>query len=295
MATPACAWQQPEGVMEVFMNAIEPAVLPNQKSSPPLRWTVFRDVHSTFAQEGVGVWADVVSLLTSDRAYPSKSACPLFKGATFGSERTAAGAIRSDTNMQMVWIIEGDYDGAEVSVDQAIEMLERHHIRALVVTTASHTPDTPRWRVLTPLAQPCGPVDRFHLVARLNGALGGILAPESFTASQSYFFGGIQGSIFKWALTFGDADEGSCIDELENLEQIDIGRRGGAQDVAQDCKGARAVDEAAVAQAVATLRRRLRTGDGRREILRSIAASQLARFCSYEQTMGKISRADAAG
>ncbi len=255
-------------------------------------WTVFDDTRSTKARTGMGTWADVVALVTSAETYPSKSACPLFKGATFGSARTQAGAIRNDDNLQAIWLIEGDYDGCEVDVQQAIAILERHHVRALVVTTASHTPEKPRWRVLAPLAEATQPSDRYRLVARLNGALGGILASESFTASQAYFYGRVQGVAFEAAITFGDTDEGQCIDELVELDQIAVGKREfECTDAATgEMKVATTVNEPVLASMVTELGRKLRTGDGRRDMLKSLAASLSARYYKPGQINSELRR-----
>ncbi len=48
--------------------------------------------------------------------------------------------------------IEADYDGGEVSVDEAAERLKKNNIKAMVYTSPSHTPEEPRWRVLCPLS-----------------------------------------------------------------------------------------------------------------------------------------------
>ena len=89
--------------------------------------------------------------------------------------------------------IEGDYDAGEISPLEAADRLRASSIAALVYTTPSHTPEVPKWRILVPLARPVAPSERATLCARLNGALGGILAPESFTPSQTYYFGSVPG------------------------------------------------------------------------------------------------------
>ena len=85
--------------------------------------------------------------------------------------------------------IEGDYDAGNVSPAEAADMLRTAGIAALVYTTPSHRQDAPRWRVLCPVAANATPDERDDLCAQVNGALGGILAGESFTRSQSYYFG----------------------------------------------------------------------------------------------------------
>ena len=242
-------------------------------------WTIFDDIQSKRAHEGQGRWADVVALVTNAAVYPSKAACPLFKGAKFGLKKTPTGALRNDDNLIAVSIIEGDYDVGKLSVQEAIERLEQFKVRALVVTTASHTPDKPRWRVLAPLSQSVPPSDRYRLVARLNGALGGVLASESFTASQAYFYGRVHEVPFELALTFGDPNEGHCIDDLVELDQIAIGKREFKRidTITGEMKFTTTVDETVLAALVVDLGRQLKKGDGRRDMLKSFTASLSAR------------------
>ena len=116
---------------------------------------------------------------------PSKAELPLIKLATFAGDR------RSDATLEQVYGIEGDYDAGQVQPAIAAARLADAGICGLIYTTPSHRPDTPRWRVLCALSRPFGPTDRHGHVARLNGALGGILAPESFTASQAFYVGAV--------------------------------------------------------------------------------------------------------
>src|SRR5205085_10983459 len=76
----------------------------------------------------------------------------------------------------------------------------------------SHRPEAPRCRVLAPLSKPCTPAERAHHVDLLNGALGGILATESWTLSQVFYFGRVAGSPYEF-----HSIEGLCIDELEQV------------------------------------------------------------------------------
>ena len=129
------------------------------------------------------------------------------------------GSLRHDANVLEITGVEGDYDGEEVSPVTAVALLEEHGVRAVVVTTWSHTPETPRWRVFAPLSEPASPSEHSRFVAALNGVFGGILGPESFTLSQSYFVGGRSGGVYRVLSTFGDPDAGKCIDQLD-LDEI---------------------------------------------------------------------------
>jgi hypothetical protein len=166
-------------------------------------------------------------------------------------------------------------------MEQAVEMLERAGVRAVLHSSASSTPEKPRWRVLCPLSEKRTPDARAALVARLNGVLGGILANESFTLSQSYYVGRVPGGTYTTAVTFEDADEGSCIDELDDLDELAIGRPSAGVPVAGAggyVAGAGLSLGVEMFEAkVAELGRKLRTGDSRRDLIRSYLASRSAR------------------
>lgn len=267
-------------------------IVPIDSNESNVFWTIFDNIQSKTAHEGKGKWADVVALVTNAAVYTSKVACPLFKGAKFGLVKTPTGALRNDANLIAISIIEGDYDGGKMSVQEAITRLEHYQIRALVVTTASHTPDKPRWRVFAPLAQSVHPSDRYRLVARLNGALGGILASESFTPSQAYYYGRVQGVPFESEVSFGDSDEGHCIDDLVELDQIAIGKREFKRidTVTGEMKITTTVDETVLAALVVELGRQLKKGDGRRDMLKSLTASLSARHFDPKAIAAELRR-----
>ena len=157
-------------------------------------------------------------VIRSTRA-AAKSALPWCKLATFGNALTMKGSLRHDANLQAVEGIEGDYDAGAVTLDEASERLEAAGVAALIYTTPSHKPEAPRWRVLAPLSASVAPGERAALTARLNGALGGVLAPESFTPSQAYYFGALgDGATHEVRLV-----EGAALDTLDGLPSI--GRR----------------------------------------------------------------------
>ncbi|MGQ0565981.1 MAG: AAA family ATPase [Gemmobacter sp.] len=127
------------------------------------------------------------------QAGATKSDLPLLKLGKHGDVLTIKGSLRHDANLLSVSGIEGDYDAGEVGMQEFAHRLRAAGIACLIYTTPSHTPEVPKLRVLVPLARPVAPSERAAHCARLNGALGGILAPESFTASQSYYFGSVPG------------------------------------------------------------------------------------------------------
>ena len=156
----------------------------------PLAVSMFADVKAQRIEPNHLSLRQLQDRLNSTTAR-DKAALPLVKLATFGDARTDKGSLRHDANLLRVSGVEGDYDTGAVSPQDAAERLRQAGIAAQIYTTPSHTAEVPRWRVLAPLARPVAPAEREALCARLNGALGGILAAESFTPSQSYYFGGL--------------------------------------------------------------------------------------------------------
>lgn len=182
--------------------------------------TIFPDVKARRAKRVRLDWPELVRKLENLKPAARKGACPLLKLATFGDQRTAQGALRSDQNLLRVYGVEGDYDAGEVGVDEAVRRLERAQLRAVVYTSPSHSDEKPRWRVLAPLSKECPPADRNRFLARVNGALGGILASESFALSQTYYIGPVEGRRYLVVPTFDDPTEGRCVDELDELDAI---------------------------------------------------------------------------
>jgi hypothetical protein len=185
-------------------------------------WTEFTDHRALTKKERSGTWGEFIDRLTTAGTFPDKGSCPWLKLAKFGDKRSAQRSLRHDANMLATFGIEGDYDGRLIAMEDAIKKLEKHGVRAVTYPTPSSTVQAPRWRVLCPLAQQHTPGDHAGLVARLNGSLGGILAPESFTLSQGYFFGDIGTNDYRVRVTFDDPNAGSCIDTLPDLDRIAI-------------------------------------------------------------------------
>ena len=82
---------------------------------------------------------------------PQKESLPWLKLAQFGPLPTEKGSLRWDGNVRLVSGLEADYDAEKLRLDEAVERLERAGVEAIVYTSPSHRPDTPRWRVLWPL------------------------------------------------------------------------------------------------------------------------------------------------
>lgn len=156
----------------------------------PIPVTFFRDQRARDADAQTLTLRTLAERIRETRG-PTKSGLPWLKLATFGDIPTPKGSLRHDANLSTISGVEGDYDAGVLSPAEAAERLRAAGVAAIVYTTPSHTPDAPRWRALAPTSKPLSPDERETLCARLNGALGGVLAPESFTRSQAYYYGAI--------------------------------------------------------------------------------------------------------
>lgn len=180
----------------------------------PLSVSTFSDVKARQIESNHLSLRQLQKRLTGTTA-PDKATLPLVKLATFGDTRTDKGSLRHDGNLLAVSGVEGDYDAGTVSPQQAAAWLNQAGIAALIYTTPSHTAEMPRWRVLAPLAVKISPTEREALCGRLNGALKGVLAAESFVTSQSYYFGGVTGRPLESHLV-----EGQPLDRVTGITPI---------------------------------------------------------------------------
>jgi len=159
---------------------------------------------------------EIESLIRTAKPAPAKDMLPLLKFATFGDKRTDAGCFRSDANVVQVFGIEGDYDGEKMTIADAAGRLRAVGVEALLYTSASHTPEKPRWRVLCRLEIPFTGTPEHMRIRRarwtgvLNAILGGVLKGESFALSQSFYFGRIKGKPDPEIMR----TEGKCVDEM---------------------------------------------------------------------------------
>jgi Protein of unknown function (DUF3987)/Primase C terminal 2 (PriCT-2) len=136
---------------------------------------------------------------------PNKEALPFQKLATFGDRRSENNCLRHDLNVVSINGIEGDYDAEQMTLDAAVAIAQKAKLYALLYTSASYSDATPRWRILVPTSRPLPPSERTKLMARVNGLYGGMLASESFTLSQSYYFGSVGNNpLHRAVVVYGD-------------------------------------------------------------------------------------------
>ncbi len=185
----------------------------------PIMFTFFSDYSAqTKNQEAYtlrGIAPRIRAITASD-----KSKLPWLKAATFGDLRTDKNSLRNDANVLAVTGLEADYDGNKVPLDEAIEILEKQGIAALLYTSPSHSEDMPRWRVICPFSEPLAPHRREKMLGRLNGLFRGIFSGESFTLSQAYYYGSVKHNPSHRV----ELVDGTAIDLHDELDEIWLGR-----------------------------------------------------------------------
>lgn len=223
----------------------------NTQEPPPfISFTVFHNLGCSEASRLSKSWPEVCEMLRAPDVIPrGKLSAPLLKMATFGEERNPDDAqpdfdkrsLRYTENLLTITGVEADYDEGEMTMEEAAHLLEKAGVRAVLYSSWGdglvEPPKYlggPRWRIIAPLSEPASPVARSKMVARINGALGGVLADESFVLAQGFFIGARPGGDYKCKVTFQDPSGGQCVDKLTELDQIAIYKRNASQDDSPD-------------------------------------------------------------
>ena len=179
--------------------------------------TFFGDYAAATKREALVDLADLVRRIETTTG-PAKAGLPWLKMARFGEVKTDKGSLRHDANMLAISGVEADYDDEVMSVDEALERLGAAGILAVVYTSPSHSEDAPRWRVLAPLSAEYPPSERDRFLARLNGLFGGIFSNESWTRSQSYYYGSVNNNPSHRAVALA----GQPLDLIDELDMFAI-------------------------------------------------------------------------
>jgi hypothetical protein len=185
----------------------------------PLAVTVFLDRRAQEKREHLLTLRELLPLIR-DTTGDAKDRLPWLKLARFGDARTSKNSLRHNANVLAIVGIEGDYDNEALTIDDAVQSLRAAGLAAMVYSSPSHTEDRPRWRALCPLSRDHLPAEREVFVARLNGVFHGGLSVESFTLSQSYYFG----SVCRSAAHRVELVDGGFIDVRSDLDGSAIGR-----------------------------------------------------------------------
>jgi hypothetical protein len=122
----------------------------------------------------------------------TKADLPLLTLTGFSGQpdpESKTGCIRWDGGVNATNGIVLDYDLEIMSLDEAVATLKAMNVRALICTSSSYTAAKPRWRLLLPVSTQLPPEMYKKLVARVHGRFGNIFSTETFTLSQSYYYG----------------------------------------------------------------------------------------------------------
>jgi hypothetical protein len=157
------------------------------------------------------------------RRAPLKNDLPWLKLARFGDKLSKKGkSLRWDGNVERVSGCVGDYDGEKMSLEEAADLLNKADVEGFLYSSPSYTPEKPRWRVVCPFARELTGREHAIMMARINGLLGGVLAGESFTLSQSYYFGAVGDNP---AVQVIELEGDKPVDTLDELDEIAIGKK----------------------------------------------------------------------
>jgi hypothetical protein len=211
---------------------------------------------------------DELAALIRHTSAPTKDELPWLKLMRFGNAATPAGSLRHDRNVLTISGVEADYDGERVSFSEAVEIADKAGLLAIIYTSPSHSPARPRWRVLAPTSGEYPPKDRARLLGRLNGLYRGIFARESWSLSQSYFYGSVAGNPAHQV----ELVDGQPIDLLDELDAVWLGPHAtpNKNRIADIGDGSEARDDA-------ELIRRIVTGEGFHVELAALAARYIGR------------------
>jgi Protein of unknown function (DUF3631) len=186
---------------------------------PALAVTLFEDAFAKTKREVRVTPSELAELIRTTNAQ-EKARLPWLKLATFGPLPTEKSSLRWDGNVRLITGVEADYDAEKLGFDDAVEALEKAGILAVVYTSPSHSPAAPRWRVLSPFSTELPPGDRDRMMGRLNGLFGGVFGAESWTLSQSYYYGSVDHNPAHQVAVI----EGMPIDRCDELDEIWLGK-----------------------------------------------------------------------
>jgi hypothetical protein len=239
---------------------------------PLITYTVFPDVWPKAKTEHADApWVELVRTLANPPAYMSKAACPLLSLCEYGDNLSDKGYLRHAGNVVRVHGVEVDYDGEMVTPEEGQARLQAAGLTAVIYTSASYTEGAPRWRAILPLSEAALPAQRATFVARANRALGGIASRESFTLSQSFYFGQVRGARYKFLETHG-----RCVDQAVDLEPLFHQAQGTDPKTGRDTRSNQQLLEA------------FNRGEGRYEAMLKLSSRWAARGMPYDDIVAAL-------
>jgi len=160
--------------------------------------TLFKSKVHTAGEQRIFALHDLIDMHADPKIHIDKENLPLIKYSVLPSNSRAAGVLPIN-----ITAIVGDYDAGAVSIATAADRLSAVGIGAFFYTTRRHQLTKPRWRVVAPLANAISPYRLAEYVDAINGALGGILASESWEITRCYFYGSVQSIAYEFATSHG--------------------------------------------------------------------------------------------
>ena len=194
-----------EGAQKLSNTQVGRAAPPDKRDvissseNPTTTVTIFPHKKATAGSRKTLGWSELIAMHASPVVRKDNESLPLIKYSALPGDSRAAGAAPDN-----ITAIVGDYDDGQVSIDAAAKLLTAAGISAFFYTTRRHHPERPRWRVVVQLSCPisCDALDQYLDV--LNGALGGILAPESWESTRCYFYGWVDGNEYLFLESHGN-------------------------------------------------------------------------------------------
>jgi len=184
--------------------------------------TFFADRYAQTKREEV-LDLDALAARIHAASAPEKSELPWLKLARFGDVRSEHNSLRHDANVLSVCGVEGDYDGGKVPFDAGVQCLRDANVEGIVYTSPSYSQEFPKWRAICWFSQELPPAERTRMMGRLAGifaAIGVEFAGESWTLSQSYFYGSVDNNPAHQV----ERIRGTPIDLRDDLEAVAIAK-----------------------------------------------------------------------
>ncbi|MEQ8482961.1 MAG: DUF5906 domain-containing protein [Pseudomonadales bacterium] len=178
--------------------------------------TTFDDQAARVKHDHHTTWGAVVRQLREPPVAETKENLPWLKLATFGNRASANGCLRTNSNLVSVYGVEGDYDSGEVPIQEAADRLRFFGVAAVFHSSAGHSPEFHKWRVLAPLSKAIKPRERAAYTYALSQLLGGILEPESWRIpSQAFHYGRVKDNPHYDVIAFDGQPLDVCVEPIE--------------------------------------------------------------------------------
>lgn len=162
----------------------------------PLTLTLIRDQTGSVMKPLTFTLPEWRDQIQQDGGIIDKTGLLWLKGALFGVLKSEKGSYRHDANVTAITAVMVEHDTGKISFDKAIATLKKAKLRWLAYTSPSYKKvEKEKWRLVLPLSSHAKPERHVELVAAINGLFDGQLAPESFTLSQAYYFGPVNGNV----------------------------------------------------------------------------------------------------